>query len=579
MSREQGGGARRRGGKTTKKTAAQREALAAAVAEVLGEGAELRPAQARALEALEHADTLLVARSGAGKTAVYQVASRVAGGLTLVVSPLIALQRDQARTLVEGGQRAAVLNSTLTAARRRDVLRRAVEGDLDLLLLAPEQLVREQTAEALAGADVRLLVVDEAHVVSDWGHDFRPDFLQVGAAARRLGADRVLALTATASPAVRRDVVERLGLRDAEVVVDDVDRPNIHLAVRAAADAHARALVVADEVAAACGAGPDADDADDGARADRPAGGCGIVYVQTRAEVDELAALLERRGLEPLRYHGGLPAAERSRVGDAFLEGERDLVVATSAFGMGVDRADVRFVVHSGPAPSLDAYYQEVGRAGRDGEPAWALLVHTGTDTSLGRLYAAGGGPGRGTIRAVVPVLQAAGAEGLTRAELAERADVSPRTLSRTLGALTQVGVVSAGQGGRSVWVDGDETGTQIADRVEVEKERRRRLDESSVEMVERYAGTDDCRRRLLLELLGEEHPERCGACDSCDAGTARDVEDAGWHGGQRVHHGRFGDGVVASVDTDTVTVLFEDEGYKTLGVRLVEEHDLLESA
>ncbi|GAA2026613.1 RecQ family ATP-dependent DNA helicase [Pseudokineococcus marinus] len=540
----------------------RREALAAAVVEVLGEGAVLRDAQRRALEALAHADTLLVARSGAGKTAVYQIASRLAGGLTLVVSPLVALQRDQARTLAEGGQRAGLVNSTLRAAEQAEALRAAAAGDLDLLLLAPEQLARPATTEALAAADVRLVVVDEAHVVSDWGHDFRPDYLQLGAAARAAGAERLLALTATASPAVRRDVVERLGLRDPEVVVDDVDRPNIHLAVRAAGDRAARDRAVVDEVVAAC-----------------EGGCCGIVYVQTRAEVDAVADALERRGLAPARYHGGLSPDERYAVADLFLDGTLDLVVATSAFGMGVDRPDVRFVVHAGPSGSLDAYYQEVGRAGRDGEPAWALLVHTGTDSSLGRFHASGGGPRTSTVRAVVPALQRAGEAGLTRAELAEEADVSPRTLSRVLGALVQVGVAAPAEDGRTRWVDGDATGTEVAEVLAAERERRRRLDESAVEMVERYAGTDDCRRRLLLELLGEEHPQRCGACDSCDAGTARDVEDAAWRSGQRVRHGRFGDGVVASVDTETVTVLFEDEGYKTLGVRLVEEHDLLESA
>ncbi|WP_298991738.1 RecQ family ATP-dependent DNA helicase [uncultured Pseudokineococcus sp.] len=540
----------------------RKEALAAAVVEVLGEGAVLRDAQRRALEALAHADTLLVARSGAGKTAVYQIASRLAGGLTLVVSPLVALQRDQARTLAEGGQRAGLVNSTLRPAEQAEALRAAAAGELDLLLLAPEQLARPATTEALAAADVRLVVVDEAHVVSDWGHDFRPDYLQLGAAARAAGAERLLALTATASPAVRRDVVERLGLVDPEVVVDDVDRPNIHLAVRAAGDRAARDRAVVDEVVAAC-----------------EGGCCGIVYVQTRADVDAVADALERRGLAPARYHGGLSPDERYAVADLFLDGTLDLVVATSAFGMGVDRPDVRFVVHAGPSGSLDAYYQEVGRAGRDGEPAWALLVHTGTDSSLGRFHASGGGPRTATVRAVVPALQRAGEAGLTRAELAEEADVSPRTLSRVLGALVQVGVAAPAEDGRTRWVDGDATGTQVAEMLTAERERRRRLDESAVEMVERYAGTDDCRRRLLLELLGEEHPQRCGACDSCDAGTARDVEDAAWRSGQRVHHGRFGDGVVASVDTETVTVLFEDEGYKTLGVRLVEEHDLLESA
>lgn len=548
-----GGRARRR----------DRRLLEDAVGGVLGAGTGLREVQARALRGLAASDTLLVARSGAGKSAVYQVAGTLLGGLTLVLSPLIALQRDQIASLRAGGRRAEVLNSTLGAAQQREVLQRAAEGALDVLLLAPEQLVREETAEALSTARVRLVVVDEAHCVSDWGHDFRPDFLQIGPATARLGGPRVLALTATASPSVRRDVVERLGLRDAVVVVDDVDRPNIHLAARACADRGTRDAAVVDEVVSAA------------------EGGCGaaVVYVQTRAEVAAVADSLERRGLAPARYHGGLSPEERYVVADLFLDGTIDLVVATSAFGMGVDRADVRLVVHAGPPPSLDAYYQEIGRAGRDGRPARALLVHGGGDSSLGRFYASGGGPRPATLRAVVRALREAVPGGLSRGELAQRADVSSRTLARALGALTQLGVVAAGGGGRTRWVGGDETGPQVVARVADERESRRRLDRSAVEMVERYAGTDDCRRRLLLELLGEEHPERCGACDSCDAGTSREVEDVRYRTGQRVQHAVFGEGVVASVESGALTVLFEDKGYRTLGTELVEEHHLLESA
>jgi ATP-dependent DNA helicase RecQ len=227
--------------------------MSAATAAVLGPGVRLRQEQARALAALERTDTLLVARSGVGKTAVYDIASRVRPGLAVVVSPTLSLQRDQVATLGTTGRRASLLNSTLGAAEERRVLQAVADGSTEVLLLAPEQLGRDAVVEALSRATVGLVVVDEAHCVSEWGHDFRPDYLQVGTAVLRLGRPRVLAMTATASHQVREDVLSRLGLEAAEVVVGDVDRPNIHLAARDVPDARRAEEAVLEAVAAAPG--------------------------------------------------------------------------------------------------------------------------------------------------------------------------------------------------------------------------------------------------------------------------------------------------------------------------------------
>ena len=244
----------------------------------------------------------------------------------------------------------------------------------------PSSSAGTPSCESLAQAEVGLVVVDEAHCVSEWGHDFRPDYLQVGTAVRRLGHPRVLAMTATASQQVRDDVLERLGLDGAEVVVGDVDRPNIHLAAQDVADPRAAELAVLDAVAARTGAT--------------------IVYAQTRADVERLVEALRAQDVDAEGYHAGMPARRREQVQDDFVGGRSDVVVATSAFGMGIDRADVRLVVHAGPPPSLDAYYQEVGRAGRDGEPASALLVHRAEDFALGRYLRSSGGPRPDTLRA-----------------------------------------------------------------------------------------------------------------------------------------------------------------------------------
>ncbi|WP_129337382.1 RecQ family ATP-dependent DNA helicase [Cellulomonas endophytica] len=530
--------------------------LDAAVERVLGPGAELRPAQRDALGGLVDRDTVLVARSGAGKTAVYAIGTLVSGRATVVVSPLVALQRDQVRALGEAGVRAASVSSSVTPKQSREALEAVGTGDLDVLLLAPEQLQRDVVVEALAAADVGLVVVDEAHCVSEWGHDFRPDYLLLRPALERLGRPRVLAMTATASPRVREEVAERLGMVDPRVLVHDADRPNIWLGGRPASGADERDKAVVEEVLAAEGAG--------------------IVYARTRRHVEELAERLAREGLDALVYHAGLPDRRRSQVQDAFLGGEADLVVATSAFGMGVDRPDVRWVVHAGPPPSLDAYYQEIGRAGRDEAPARAVVVHRPDDFGLNHYLRSGTGSRPATVRAVLAALPAVGGEPVDREALGRGAGMSARTAARALTALLGVGAaVAQGEG----YLRGDDRSADAVLRaVREQREREHELELSRVELVRTYTDTLDCRRRLLLELLGEERRDPCGRCDSCDRGTSQEVtEDARVRPGQRVHHEEFGEGAVTVVEQDRVTVLFDEKGYVTLDTRLALDLGVLE--
>ncbi|GGB93664.1 RecQ family ATP-dependent DNA helicase [Cellulomonas carbonis] len=525
-----------------------------AVARVLGEGGRLREAQRDALSGLRAHDTLLVARTGAGKTAVYAIATMMSGRPTVVVSPLLALQRDQVTSLAEAGLRAEAVSSAVPARARRAALEDAARGQVEVLLLAPEQLARDDVVEALAGAGVGLLVVDEAHCVTEWGHDFRPDYLHLAGAAERMGSPRVLALTATASPHVRQEVVERLGMRSPRVLVHDTDRPNIWLGARTTAGAPERDAAVVESAVATSGAG--------------------IVYARTRAHVEELAALLADAGRPALGYHGGMSGRERSRVEEAFLTGEAELVVATSAFGMGVDRADVRFVVHAGPPPSLDAYYQEVGRAGRDGEDALAVLVHHPDDVGPNHYLRAGGAPRRATLQAVLGAVEQGPG---TRADVAGRSGLGARTVARALAALAAVGGVEERAG---TWRRLG--GGSVAEVVRAVRERAddaAALDRSRVELVRTYAETTDCRRRVLLELLGEDHPQACGRCDSCDAGTSVDVTDAPFRPGQAVEHVEWGSGTVSVVEQGRVTVLFESRGYVTLDADLVVDSGVLAAA
>ncbi|WP_258726485.1 RecQ family ATP-dependent DNA helicase [Cellulomonas sp. NS3] len=524
--------------------------LDAAVQRVLGEGARLRESQRDALEGLRDRDTLLVARSGAGKTAVYAISTLLTGRLSVVVSPLLALQRDQVTALREAGLRAEAVSSARTARQQRQALELAVAGELDVLLLAPEQLVRSAVIDELVTADVGLVVVDEAHCVAEWGHDFRPDYLQIGAAVERLGRPRVLAMTATASPHVRDEIVERLAMHEPRVLVHDADRPNIwlgahHAATESERDQRVVAWVLEQE-------------------------GAGIVYGRTRSHVESLAAALADAGAPALVYHAGLRAADRAAAQDAFLRGDADLVVATSAFGMGVDRLDVRFVVHAGPSPSLDAYYQEVGRAGRDEEPATAVLFARPDDFGLNHYLRSGGGPKPETVR---KVLRELAHEPATRDELVERTGLTTRTLSRVLGAL--LGVEAVRQDGDRLHA-GELTPAKALKAVTARRERLQEIDTTRVELVRTYADATDCRRRLLLELLGEAHPQQCGRCDNCEQGTSLDVDEARLRTGEHVEHTEFGAGVVSVVEAERVTVLFEERGYVTLDTAIALDSGIL---
>ena len=334
---------------------------------------ELRPGQEEAVRALTAGrDTLVVMTTGSGKSAIYQIAGWVIEGATLVISPLISLQRDQIENIEEEQPgEAAAIDASVSETRREERLEELAEEELEFLFLAPEQLAREETVERLAEANISLLVVDEAHCISEWGHDFRPDYLRIGDVAKRLGSPTVLALTATAAPPVRDEIVERLNMREPELIVRGFDRPNIRLEVDRHHDERAKRRALLDRV--------------------EELGGPGIVYVATRRTAEELADELSERGLRALAYHAGLSGGRRDEAQEAFMEDELDVIVATTAFGMGVDKLNVRFVLHNEPSESLDSYYQEIGRAGRDGEPAEAVLFYRTEDLGLRKFFAGGG--------------------------------------------------------------------------------------------------------------------------------------------------------------------------------------------
>ncbi|MFI7114867.1 RecQ family ATP-dependent DNA helicase [Nonomuraea sp. NPDC050227] len=514
---------------------------------------DLRPGQLRAMTALaEGRDTLVVMPTGSGKSAIYQVPALLLRGPTLVVSPLIALQRDQVEALRDRDEEAVSLDAGTRAAERAETFQALRAGETEFLFCAPEQLVRPDVLRELAAAAPSLMVVDEAHCVSAWGHDFRPDYLRLGAVADALGRPVVAALTATAAPPVRAEIAERLGMRTPVEIVQGFDRPNISLEVRRALDDPAGDIVTT--VAAA----------------KKP----GIVYTSSRRQTGRLSGLLAEAGVRAAAYHAGLRRAERDAVHDRFMAGDLDVVVATNAFGMGIDKPDVRFVLHAEIPGSPDAYYQEIGRAGRDGEPADALLFYRPEDLGMQRFFT-GGTPDEERLARVAEAVAESG-PGSDRKGLAERAGLSARRLTALLDLLERAGAVRLGT--RKVDPVPGLDPQAAASRARELAERRRDVDRSRLEMMRRYAETTDCRRRFLLGYFGEELADNCGNCDTCRAGTAGQASPEGGpfplHA--RVEHRAWGPGQVIQRGEDRLTVLFEDAGYRELQLDVVLEEGLL---
>ena len=529
---------------------------------------ELRPQQLDAIEAaVAGRDVLVVWATGAGKSAVYQVAAALRPGLTAIVSPLIALQEDQLARIEEAPDApdGVALNSSRGVRAQREAWDAIRSGEASYVLLAPEQLAKDDVVAELAEAGVSLLVVDEAHCIAAWGHDFRPDYLMLGEVSERLGRPPILAMTATATSPVRTEIIERLGMDDPAILVGDVDRPNIELNVRRHSEKSGKRDAVIDEVAGL----------------PKP----GLLYTATRRGAEEYAEALQDRGINAVAYHAGLSSKERNGVHEAFHDGDVEVVVATSAFGMGIDKADVRFVVHADIPDSIDAYYQELGRAGRDGEPATATLHYRPEDLSLRRFFAASA-PKRGELKRLVDAI--AGATR-SRAEIAAAGGLSARRVTALLTVLVDAGAVRTSRAGVAL-----RRGMTVDRAVDAALERsaeRERIDASRIEMLRSYAETRRCRRATLLGYFGQDYVEPCESCDTCAASAndraAREdtSEERGGHADgpfrvdDVVRHHEWGEGTVMAVEDDRVTVFFESQGYKVLATELVAERGLLEPA
>ncbi|NIR46220.1 MAG: RecQ family ATP-dependent DNA helicase [Gemmatimonadetes bacterium] len=356
---------------------------------------DFRPAQrAAVLSVLGGRDTLIVMPTGGGKSLCYQIPALLRPGLTLVVSPLIALMHDQVNGLERRGIAAALVNSTLSSDEIRARLDRAAAGELKLLYVAPERFGSPAFRSAAFDMEIGLVAVDEAHCVSQWGHDFRPSYLRLKRHWDELGRPQLIALTATATPEVRADIVRELGLRDPRVMIRGFDRPNLRWSVRREDRRAEKGRALLEQM-------------------DGRAGETAVVYASTRKMVEAATELLRDAGVVAAAYHAGMKREARARVQERWMSGQVPVVVATNAFGMGIDKEDVRRVVHLQMPGSLEAYYQEAGRAGRDGKEAHCVLLHSYGDRFIHEFFIRQSYPPRRIIAAAYrALLDACTAEG-----------------------------------------------------------------------------------------------------------------------------------------------------------------------
>ena len=459
-----------------------------------------RPGQREAVQAaLDGTDSLVVMPTGGGKSLCYQLPALSGQGLVVVVSPLIALMSDQLRRLKEAGVRAAMLASGMEDGHNESSLREIEAGETQLVLAAPERFASTAFRRALASRHVSLFVVDEAHCVAEWGHDFRPDYLRLHDAIASLGRPAVMAATATATPQVAQEIAQRLGLCDWVSVRSGFDRPNVTFDV---ASVEGKGAVARKRAALMHVLGePDA----------RPA----IVYCGTRKDTDQLAADIGSEGISTVSYHAGMTPERRRESQDAFMEGRAEVVVATNAFGMGVDKADVRTVAHWALPTSLEAYYQEAGRGGRDGLPARALLLASRMD--LGRLirFIKERETSVQDVRSYVGRLRGA-AQGdvlaIGHGQLGER-DRVLLSIAERAGA---VELEPGGPEGLLVRLTGE--GSPRKAQQAIAGARNRAWD--SYRSIEQFsAQAERCRRRQILDHFGDESPTRPTGrcCDVCE--------------------------------------------------------------
>lgn len=534
------------------------------------------PGQRQALEGVLAArDVVAVLPTGGGKTLVYQLAGLLLEGTTVVATPLIALMQDQVRRLRESGQRVAAVSGSVRGQARDRLFEQLRDGQFDFFFATPEQLSRDDVRAALKDTAVDLFCVDEAHCISEWGFDFRPAYRELAAAAELIGRPPILALTATAPEAVQRDVAAELRLTDPLLVARGFDRPNLHFSVVRVVDPDRRDRQLAKVLE----------------EVETPA----VVYCTTRREAKDTALALIELGLAAGHYHGGMERALRDEVQDAFLTDELEVLCATSAFGMGIDKPDIRAVIHWTMPDSLEAYWQEAGRAGRDGRPADCVLLYRPEDRSTHRHLHRRSRPSETTVAKMIHIfgqITAPTSEAEVLVQVAQQADVARSGAASMLEDLDRFGYLERDDNGIRFQGEAAEAMEVMARHQASQVE----IEESRLDMVSAYAESTTCRRRYLLNYLGDEyHAELCLRCDEClRSARRRGLQDwdlssqqeriaeqrkGPFAAGDAVTHTEWGPGSVQRIEGDVLVVRFDSVGYRSIHAPTVISRGLLQHA
>ncbi len=503
-------------------------------------------------------DTLAILATGAGKSLTYQLPALLLPGTTIVVSPLIALMKDQLDMLSELGVKEVVaFNSTLSEEQEAAGLARLHESRAKIVFVTPEKLEDDSFLALLQSIDVPLFVVDEAHCISQWGHDFRPAYLALGAVIERLGHPVVLALTATATPAVREDILHQLGIPNIKPIVKGFDRPNLVYSVRRAEKQAAkleilRQLFSGDELK-----------------------GTGIVYTATIKNALEVQKYLqEELDIPAAVYHSKLQKQDRTAVHELFMDEQIRAVVATNAFGLGIDKPNIRFVVHFDLPGSIEAYTQEAGRAGRDGVPSHCVLLYRMSDTRVQNYFLTGKYPDIEDVQKVFGTLELFAAQrgGVSMTDLRKILQLPLTKLKVILALLKKGGFIESAGRSKYGLTEAARKNRHLVLNL-ASYETKKSYDQSKLAMMLQYAETTSCRRRFILNYFGEDYDLlNCGACDNCLSEREAPIEQVeevrgqtGYRIADVVVHTKYGQGTIERTERDLVTVLFPSVGYKTL--------------